>query len=52
MSAMLGPCADDGRPPAVRNPGYRSFVEEIPAWDMLVEDGLPRYPRRPPRDVA
>ncbi|HET9104908.1 MAG TPA: GFA family protein [Solirubrobacteraceae bacterium] len=33
-------------------PSYHSFTDGVPAWDTLADDGLPRYPRRPPRDAA
>ena len=33
--------------PGVR-PSYRQFVAYAPAWDTIPDDGLPRYPERPP----
>jgi hypothetical protein len=33
-------------------PSYHSFADEVPAWDRIPDDGLVRYPRRPPRAVA
>jgi hypothetical protein len=48
VSIRLGTLDDD---PGIR-PGYHSFVDDLPAWDTLAEDGLPRYPSRPPREVT
>jgi hypothetical protein len=48
VSIRLGTLDDD---PGMR-PSYHSFAEEVPAWDTLADDGLARYPRRAPRDVA
>lgn len=48
VSIRLGTLDDD---PGIRL-GYHSFVEDVPAWDTLADDGLPRYRRRPPRGVA
>jgi hypothetical protein len=33
--------------PGIR-PGWRQFVAYAPAWDTIPDDGLPRYPERPP----
>jgi hypothetical protein len=48
VSIRLGTLDDD---PGIR-PSYHSFADEVPAWDRLADDGLPRYPSRPPPDVA
>ena len=48
VSVRLGTLDDD---PGVR-PSYHSFTDDVPAWDTIPDDGLPRYPRRPPRDAA
>ena len=48
VSIRLGTLDDD---PGIR-PSYHSFAEEVPAWDKLADDGLSRYPRRPPHDMA
>lgn len=48
ISVRLGTLDDD---PAIR-PSYHSFVQDVPAWDQLADDGLPRYSQRPPRDVS
>jgi hypothetical protein len=45
ISVRLG--AFDGDP-GIR-PGYRQFVAYAAGWDGVPEDGLPRYPERPPR---
>jgi hypothetical protein len=34
--------------PGIR-PGHRQFVAYAAAWDDIPDDGLPRYPERPPR---
>jgi len=47
ISIRLG-TLDDA--PGIR-PGYHSYAAEVPPWDRLPDDGLPRYPQRPPRDV-
>jgi hypothetical protein len=44
----LGTLDDD---PAIR-PSYHSFVQDVPAWDQLADDGLPCCSQRPPRDVS
>ena len=48
VSVRLGTLDDD---PGIR-PGYRSFTVEVAPWDTLADDGLPRYPGRPPRGEA
>ena len=48
VSIRLGTIDDD---PGIR-PSYHSFVDEVPPWDALPDDGLPRHARRPPRDAA
>jgi hypothetical protein len=48
VSIRLGTVDGD---PGLR-PSYHSFVGEVPPWDALPDDGLPRYVRRPPRDAA
>ncbi len=48
VSIRLGTLDDD---PGIR-PGYHSFVADVPAWDTLADDGLPRYRHRPPGDAA
>lgn len=44
ISVRLGSLDDD---PEIR-PEYHSFVDSRAAWDALPDDGLPRYPGRPP----
>jgi hypothetical protein len=48
VSVRLGTLDDD---PEIR-PSYHSFVEDVPAWDQLADDGLPRYSQLPPSDVS
>ena len=48
VSIRLGTVDDD---PGIR-PSYHSFVGEVPPWDALPDDSLPRYVRRPPGDAA
>jgi hypothetical protein len=48
ISIRLGTLDDD---PGIR-PGYHSFTSEVPPWDSLSEDGLPRYPDRAPEAAA
>jgi hypothetical protein len=43
VSIRLGTLDHD---PGIR-PGYHSFVADVPAWDTLADDGLPRYQHRP-----
>jgi hypothetical protein len=33
--------------PGIR-PQYHSFADDVASWDRLPDDGLPRYPGRPP----
>jgi hypothetical protein len=35
------------RDPGIR-PSYRQFVAYAAAWEEIPDDGLPRYPQRPP----
>ena len=44
MSVRLGAFDAD---PGVR-PGHRQFVTYAAAWEPIPDDGLPRYPERPP----
>jgi hypothetical protein len=44
VSVRLGALDGD---PEIR-PQYHSFVDSRAAWDELPDDGLPRYPARPP----
>jgi hypothetical protein len=44
VSVRLGALDDD---PGIR-PQYHSFVDSRAVWDELPDDGLPRYPQRPP----
>jgi L-amino acid N-acyltransferase YncA len=44
VSIRLGTLDDD---PGIR-PQYHSFTADVPAWDLIPDDGLPRYPQGPP----
>lgn len=44
VSIRLGTLDDD---PGIR-PQYHSFAAEVPPWDRLPDDGLPRYDGPPP----
>jgi hypothetical protein len=51
VSIRLGTLDDD---PGIR-PQYHSFAADVPPWDRLPDDGLPRYqspPTPPPRTSA
>jgi hypothetical protein len=44
VSIRLGTLDDD---PGIR-PQYHSFAADVPPWDRLPDDGLPRYDGAPP----
>jgi hypothetical protein len=44
VSIRLGTLHGD---PGIR-PQYRSFVADVAPWDVLPDDGLPRYPGAAP----
>jgi hypothetical protein len=48
VSIRLGTLDDD---PGIR-PQYHSFAGDVPPWDRLPDDGLPRYPGPPPSTRA
>ena len=48
VSIRLGTLDDD---PGIR-PQYHSFAADVPPWDRLPDDGLPRYDGPPPSTSA
>ena len=48
VSIRLGTLDDD---PGIR-PQYHSFAADVPPWDRLPDDGLPRYDGPPPSTNA
>jgi hypothetical protein len=48
VSIRLGTLDDD---PGIR-PQYHSFAADVPPWDTLPDDGLPRYDGPPPSTSA
>jgi len=48
VSIRLGTLDDD---PGIR-PQYHSFAADVPPWDRLPDDGLPRYDGPPPSTRA
>jgi hypothetical protein len=43
VSVRFGTLDDD---PGIR-PQYHSFVRDVPPWDAVPDDGLPRWPASP-----